>query len=47
VISPATTIAETQQLLSRAGYYLGPTDGADSPAFRTAAQTYLRDHPKR
>jgi localization factor PodJL len=45
VINPASTVAETQKLLARAGYYLGPVDGADSAAFRTAAQSYLKDHP--
>jgi TPR repeat protein len=43
VIAPATTIAETQALLARQGYYKGPIDGAASPAFRAAADAYLRD----
>ncbi|MBL8553320.1 MAG: SEL1-like repeat protein [Phenylobacterium sp.] len=47
VIAPATTIAETQALLARQGYYVGPLDGAASPAFRQASAAYLRDHPRR
>lgn len=43
VIAPATTIAETQTLLARRGYYVGPIDGVASPAFRSAADAYLRD----
>ena len=45
VIPPAVTLAETQALLARKGYYLGPVDGVASPAFRSAATAYLRDHP--
>lgn len=45
VIAPATTVAETQALLARRGYYVGPLDGVVSPAFRAAAAAYLRDHP--
>ncbi|MBX3482261.1 hypothetical protein [Phenylobacterium sp.] len=47
VIAPATTIAETQALLARQGYYVGPIDGVASPAFRQASTAYLRDHPQR
>ncbi|WP_165843872.1 tetratricopeptide repeat protein [Phenylobacterium kunshanense] len=43
VIAPATTVAETQALLARHGYYAGPMDGVASPAFRAAADAYLRD----
>ena len=46
VLPPATTLAETQALLARRGYYVGPVDGVASPQFRTAAQAYLRDHPE-
>jgi peptidoglycan hydrolase-like protein with peptidoglycan-binding domain len=45
-VSPATTLAETQALLARQGYYVGPVDGVTSPQFRAAAQAYLRDHPE-
>ena len=45
VIAPATTLAETQALLARQGYYVGPIDGVASPAFRTAAAAWRRDHP--
>lgn len=45
VIPPATTVAETQALLARQGYYVGPTDGVPSPSFRAATQAYLKDHP--
>ena len=43
VIAPATTVAETQAMLARLGYYVGPVDGASSPALRAAAAAYLRD----
>ena len=46
VLPSAATVAESQQLLAREGYFIGPTDGSDSPAYRTAAATYLRDHPQ-
>lgn len=44
-IPPATTLAETQALLSRQGYYLGPIDGVPNPALRAAAAAYARDRP--
>lgn len=47
VIPPATTVAETQALLARQGYYVGPIDGVASQAFRQASAAYLRDHPAR
>ncbi|MBL8773197.1 MAG: sel1 repeat family protein [Phenylobacterium sp.] len=47
VIAPATTVAETQALLARQGYYLGPVDGVASPAFRAASAAYLRDRARR
>jgi len=46
IVPPATTLAETQALLARQGYYVGPVDGVASPQFRTAAHAYLRDHPE-
>lgn len=45
LIPPAATVAETQALLSRQGYYVGPVDGANSTALRTATTAWLRDHP--
>jgi localization factor PodJL len=46
VVAPAATVAESQRLLAREGYFIGPADGGDSPAYRMAAATYLRDHPQ-
>jgi localization factor PodJL len=46
VIPPAQSLAETQALLARKGYYVGPVDGISSATFRAAASTYLRDHPQ-
>ena len=46
IIPPATTLAETQALLVRQGYYLGPIDGLATPALRSAVAAYQRDHPK-
>lgn len=46
VVPPATTLAETQVLLSRQGYYVGPVDGQPTPQLKAAAQAYLRDHPQ-
>ena len=45
LIAPATTLAETQALLARQGYYLGPIDGLASPALGAATAAYRRDHP--
>ena len=45
LIPPATTLAETQALLSRQGYYLGPIDGAPNPNLEAATAAYARDHP--
>lgn len=45
VIAPASSVAESQALLARKGYYVGPADGAGSDAYRAAANAYLRDHP--
>jgi localization factor PodJL len=47
VIPPATTLADTQALLARRGYYVGAIDGMTSPALRAATAAYLRDHPAR
>jgi hypothetical protein len=46
VIAPAATVAESQKLLAREGYFIGRTDGADSPAYRAAVAGYLHDHPQ-
>jgi len=46
VIAPAATVAETQKMLARAGYFIGPTDGADGESYRAAVLAYLRDHPQ-
>jgi localization factor PodJL len=46
VAPPAATVAESQRLLAREGYFIGRTDGADSPAYRSAVADYLRDHPQ-
>ncbi|PZQ64794.1 MAG: hypothetical protein DI570_03990 [Phenylobacterium zucineum] len=43
VIGPAATVSDTQALLARKGYYVGPIDGVPSPAFRAAAAAFLRD----
>lgn len=45
LIPPAETLAETQALLARKGYYVGPVDGVVSSALHTAVAAYLRDHP--
>ncbi|WP_293898895.1 tetratricopeptide repeat protein [Phenylobacterium sp.] len=45
VIPPAATLSETQALLARKGYYVGPVDGVSSAALTTAAAAYLHDHP--
>lgn len=45
IVPPATTLAETQVLLARQGYYVGPVDGANSPQLKAAAAAWLRDHP--
>lgn len=46
LVSPATTLAETQALLARRGYYVGPIDGVSSPQLAAAAAAYRRDHPQ-
>jgi len=46
LVPPAETLAETQVLLARKGYYVGPVDGVATPALRTAVAAYLRDHPQ-
>ena len=46
IVPPATTLAETQTLLARQGYYVGPADGVVTPQLRAAAAAYLRDHPE-
>jgi localization factor PodJL len=47
VIAPATTVAETQAMLARLGYYVGPADGAATPAYKAAVAAYQRDQPVR
>jgi localization factor PodJL len=46
LVPPAATLAESQKLLAREGYFIGATDGTDSPAYRAAAASYLHDHPQ-
>ena len=46
IVPPATTLADTQTLLARQGYYVGPVDGVVTPQLRAAAAAYLRDHPE-
>jgi localization factor PodJL len=46
LVPPATTLVETQTLLARQGYYVGPADGVVTPQLRAAAAAYLRDHPE-
>lgn len=36
-------ILDTQRRLARAGYYVGPLDGRDSPSYRSALATFQRD----
>lgn len=43
LIPGAATIAEAQKKLARLGYYIGPTDGQDAPAYRQAVEAYRRD----
>lgn len=45
IVPPATTLAETQALLARRGYYVGPVDGVNSAQLKAAAAAWLRDHP--
>lgn len=45
VIPPAATVAETQALLARRGYYVGPLDGRPSADLRAAAAAFLKDNP--
>jgi localization factor PodJL len=46
VAPPALTVADSQALLARRGYYLGPADGQDSAAYRAAVEAYLKDQTK-
>jgi len=43
IVEPASTVAETQQLLARRGLYVGPIDGQDSAALRAAARRYRQE----
>jgi localization factor PodJL len=45
VVAPAATLAESQMMLARLGYYIGPTDGTETPEFKAAVAAYRRDHP--
>jgi hypothetical protein len=42
--SSRSTVAETQRLLARAGYYHGAIDGIMGPQTRRAIRAYERDH---
>ncbi len=42
LIPGATTVAEAQKKLARLGFYIGPTDGQDTPAYRQAVEAYRR-----
>lgn len=46
VAPPAATVSDSQALLARRGYYLGPADGQDSAAYRAAVEAYLKDQAK-
>jgi len=46
VAPPAETVAQSQQMLAREGYFIGATDGSDSDAYRAAVAAYLEDHPQ-
>ncbi|MDZ4372039.1 MAG: tetratricopeptide repeat protein, partial [Phenylobacterium sp.] len=46
VVSPAATIAESQALLARRGYFLGAIDGVSSPGYATAVAAWRKDHPE-
>ncbi len=43
LIPGASTIVEAQKKLARLGYYIGPTDGQDNPAYRRAVEAFGRD----
>lgn len=43
LVAGTATIAESQRKLARLGYYVGPTDGQDAPAYRQAVEAYRRD----
>lgn len=40
---PDPKVLETQKLLARAGYYLGPLDGRDTPSLRSALATFQKE----
>lgn len=46
VVPPAETVAQSQQMLAREGYFIGATDGTDSDGYRAAVAAYLGDHPQ-
>jgi localization factor PodJL len=41
--APNDQIRATQRQLASAGYYIGPIDGQDTPAFRSALATFERE----
>ncbi|HYG28452.1 MAG TPA: tetratricopeptide repeat protein [Caulobacteraceae bacterium] len=43
VVAGAETIAQSQLKLARMGYYIGPIDGRDTPAYRQAVAAYPND----
>lgn len=42
LVPGAATVAESQKKLARLGFYIGPTDGQDTPAYRAAVEAYRR-----
>lgn len=42
LVPGAATVAESQKKLARLGFYIGPTDGQDTPAYRQAVEAYRR-----
>ncbi|MGA0604398.1 tetratricopeptide repeat protein [Phenylobacterium sp. VNQ135] len=42
LIPGAATIAESQKKLGRLGFYIGPTDGQDTPEYRQAVNAYRK-----
>lgn len=46
LVAGAATVAESQKKLARLGYYIGPTDGQDSPAYRAAVEAFRRDEAR-
>lgn len=42
LVAGAATVAESQKKLARLGFYIGPTDGQDTPAYRRAVEAYRK-----